>query len=106
MQHCLLDLQLFSYTAELARVFVGLAMSLIHGSTCNSVSCLIYGVTWQYMQQCMLDWQVPFFIAAPSTTLDPGLQSGGQIVIEQRPAEEMTHFKGQRVVKEGVQVRC
>ena len=48
--------------------------------------------------------QVPFFVAAPSTTLDPTMPDGSHIVIEQRPSEEITHFKGQRTVKEGVQV--
>ena len=47
---------------------------------------------------------MPFFVAAPSTTLDPTMPDGSHIVIEQRPSEEITHFKGQRTVKEGVQV--
>jgi hypothetical protein len=47
---------------------------------------------------------IPFFIAAPTTTLDASLQTGADIEIEQRPAEEITHFKGQRVVVEGIHV--
>ena len=47
---------------------------------------------------------MPFFVAAPSTTLDPTMPDGSHIVIEQRPSEEITNFKGQRTVKEGVQV--
>ncbi len=49
--------------------------------------------------------KVPFFIAAPTTTLDPHLPNGALIEIEQRPAEEITHFKGQRVVTENIKVR-
>ena len=33
------------------------------------------------------------------------MADGSDIIIEQRPAEEITHFKGQRTVKEGVKVR-
>jgi hypothetical protein len=48
--------------------------------------------------------KVPFFVAAPTTTLDPQLADGSLIEIEQRPAEEITHFRGTRVVTERVQV--
>jgi methylthioribose-1-phosphate isomerase len=37
---------------------------------------------------------IPFFIAAPTTTLDPNTAEGSDIVIEQRPTDEITHFKG------------
>ncbi|KAG1677121.1 hypothetical protein FOA52_000927 [Chlamydomonas sp. UWO 241] len=47
---------------------------------------------------------VPFFIAAPTTTLDAQMPDGASIVIEQRPADEITHFRGARCVKEGIQV--
>lgn len=48
--------------------------------------------------------RVPFFVAAPTTTLDPACPSGKSIVIEERPPEELTHFRGERVVVEGMQV--
>lgn len=32
------------------------------------------------------------------------VQSGSEIVIEERPATEMTHFKGERVAPEGITV--
>jgi methylthioribose-1-phosphate isomerase len=40
---------------------------------------------------------VPFFVAAPISTLDLTLASGGQIPIEQRAASEVTHVFGQQV---------
>ncbi|KAL4540995.1 hypothetical protein Ndes2437B_g05393 [Nannochloris sp. 'desiccata'] len=43
---------------------------------------------------------IPFFTAAPVTTLDPELRDGTLIPIEQRSPEEITHFKGQRVAAE------
>ena len=41
--------------------------------------------------------RVPFFVAAPISTLDLTLASGGQIPIEQRAASEVTHVFGKRV---------
>jgi methylthioribose-1-phosphate isomerase len=47
---------------------------------------------------------VPFYVAAPVSTLDLELASGEQIPIEQRPAAEVTHVFGVRVAPEGVGV--
>jgi methylthioribose-1-phosphate isomerase len=47
---------------------------------------------------------VPFYVAAPISTLDLTLQSGDDIPIEQRHASEVTHVFGARVAPEGVPV--
>ncbi len=47
---------------------------------------------------------VPFFVAAPISTLDMSLDSGSAIPIEQRAAEEVTHVLGQRIAPEGTVV--
>jgi methylthioribose-1-phosphate isomerase len=44
---------------------------------------------------------VPFFVAAPISTLDLTLASGDAIPIEQRAASEVTHVFGQAVAPEG-----
>jgi methylthioribose-1-phosphate isomerase len=44
---------------------------------------------------------VPFFVAAPISTLDLTVPSGDAIPIEQRPASEVTHVFGQPVAPEG-----
>lgn len=48
--------------------------------------------------------QVPFFVAAPVSTLDLTLASGEQIPIEQRAAAEVTHVFGQAVAPPGTVV--
>jgi methylthioribose-1-phosphate isomerase len=48
--------------------------------------------------------QIPFYVAAPSTTFDLTIQSGEQIPIEQRAAAEITHGFGRTTAPEGVQV--
>ena len=47
---------------------------------------------------------VPFYVAAPISTLDLKLASGADIPIEQRPAAEVTHVFGARVAPEGAAV--
>jgi methylthioribose-1-phosphate isomerase len=47
---------------------------------------------------------VPFFVAAPISTVDLRALSGADIPIEERSAEEVTHLGGSRVAAEGVQV--
>lgn len=44
---------------------------------------------------------VPFYVAAPISTLDLSLTSGDQIPIEQRAAEEVTHIRGQQIAPAG-----
>jgi len=47
---------------------------------------------------------IPFYVAAPMSTVDLQLASGAEIPIEERDPEEVTHCGGQRVVPEGVDV--
>ena len=47
---------------------------------------------------------VPFYVAAPISTLDLSLATGDQIPIEQRSAAEVTHVQGVHVAPEGVSV--
>jgi methylthioribose-1-phosphate isomerase len=48
---------------------------------------------------------IPFFVAAPISTLDLTLASGDDIPIEQRAANEVTHVFGMPVAPEGTQVQ-
>jgi methylthioribose-1-phosphate isomerase len=48
---------------------------------------------------------IPFFVAAPISTLDLTLASGDQIPIEQRAASEVTHVFGVPVAPEGTAVQ-
>jgi methylthioribose-1-phosphate isomerase len=47
---------------------------------------------------------IPFYVAAPVSTLDLSIASGEQIPIEERDASEVTTIGGQRVAPEGVRV--
>ena len=47
---------------------------------------------------------VPFYVAAPTSTVDLTLDSGDAIPIEERGADEVSHFGDRRVVPEDVNV--
>lgn len=48
---------------------------------------------------------VPFYVAAPTSTLDIGCESGRDIVVEQRdPAEVTEHWYGRPLAPEGIKV--
>lgn len=81
-------------------VVVGADRVCRNGDTANKVG------TYQIAISCK-HHGIPFFIAAPTTSIDLTLDSGDKIIIEERPPEEVTHTpqnNHQRVVVEGVQV--
>jgi len=44
---------------------------------------------------------IPFLVVAPESTVDRSIESGGEIHLEIRGDEELTHFKGQQVAPIG-----
>ncbi|MFN3431501.1 MAG: S-methyl-5-thioribose-1-phosphate isomerase [Candidatus Sericytochromatia bacterium] len=47
---------------------------------------------------------IPFYIAAPLSTIDAAIPDGTHIPIEERPAEELTHFRGEPIAPTGMRV--
>jgi methylthioribose-1-phosphate isomerase len=47
---------------------------------------------------------IPFYVAAPTSTIDHSTASGGEITIEERGSTEVTHVNGVRIAAEGVEV--
>lgn len=66
-----------------------------NGDTANKIGTYMLSIVAQHHG-------VPFFIAAPTTTLDPHMPDGSHIHIEERGSEEITHFKGQAVAARGI----
>jgi methylthioribose-1-phosphate isomerase len=46
--------------------------------------------------------KIPFYVAAPTSTVDLSLSSGDKIPIEERSPEEVTHIQGVPIAPEGV----
>jgi len=49
--------------------------------------------------------KIPFYVAAPVSTIDLSVADGSQIPIEERDARELTHIKDVQLAPEGIQVR-
>ena len=48
--------------------------------------------------------RVPFYVAAPLSTIDFNIKTGQEIPIEERSPEEVSHFQGKRTVPQGTSV--
>lgn len=46
--------------------------------------------------------RIPFYVAAPYSSFDLSINSGAEIPIEERCAEEVTHFAGKRIAPPGI----
>jgi methylthioribose-1-phosphate isomerase len=46
--------------------------------------------------------KIPFYVAAPTSTIDLSLSSGDKIPIEERSPEEVTHIQGVLIAPEGI----
>lgn len=66
-----------------------------NGDTANKIGTYQMAVVAKYHN-------VPFYIAAPLTSIDLKIPSGEQIVIEERPDREMTHVGEHRIAAQGI----
>ncbi|WP_158887819.1 S-methyl-5-thioribose-1-phosphate isomerase [Amycolatopsis anabasis] len=48
--------------------------------------------------------RIPFVVVAPWSTVDTSLPDGSSIVLEERPADEVTHISGEPIAPEGAPV--
>ncbi len=48
--------------------------------------------------------KIPFYVAAPTSTIDLSLSSGDEISIEERSPDEVTHIQGVLIAPEGIDV--
>jgi methylthioribose-1-phosphate isomerase len=48
---------------------------------------------------------IPFYVAAPLSSFDPDIPDGEHVTIEERPAGEVTGYRGTRWAPEGIAVR-
>jgi methylthioribose-1-phosphate isomerase len=87
----------FLKSGRIGCVIVGADRIAANGDVANKVGT--YGVAVLAKEN-----GVPFYVAAPISTLDLTLASGDLIPIEQRSADEVTHVFGVPVAPEGVPV--
>ncbi|MEM7515885.1 MAG: S-methyl-5-thioribose-1-phosphate isomerase [Planctomycetota bacterium] len=77
------------YEGKIDAVIVGSDRIARNGDVCNKIGT--YGVAVLAKEH-----GVPFYVVAPTSTIDPSLDHGDLIPIEERPAEEITEGYGKR----------
>ena len=78
-------------------VVVGADRIAANGDTANKIGTYMVAVLAR-------EHEIPFYVAAPLTTLDLSLSSGEQIPIEERDSMEVTHIREHQLAPDGVAV--
>ena len=78
-------------------VVVGADRIAANGDTANKIGTYMVAVLAK-------EHDIPFYVAAPITTLDLSLSSGAEIPIEERDSREITHIRQHQLGPEGVAV--
>jgi len=79
-------------------VIVGADRIAGNGDTANKIGTYMVAVLAH-------QHQIPFYVAAPISTIDLAIASGEGIPIEERDAKEVTHVRDHRLAPEGVNVQ-
>ncbi len=88
----------FLHSGRIGCVIVGADRIAANGDVANKIGT--YGVAVLAKEN-----NVPFYVAAPVSTLDLTLPDGTHIPIEERASAEVTHIQGVRMAPEGTVVR-
>ncbi|MFI3300143.1 MAG: S-methyl-5-thioribose-1-phosphate isomerase [Candidatus Gastranaerophilales bacterium] len=78
-------------------VVVGADRIAANGDTANKIGTYTVAIAAKYHN-------IPFYIAAPLSTIDTSIQSGDEIIIEERSREEVTHINGEIICAAEVNV--
>ena len=88
----------FMSKGEISCCVVGADRIAANGDTANKIGTYSVAVLAR-------ENKIPFYVAAPVSTLDLAISSGDEIPIEERHAVEVTHLQGYPIAPEGVRVR-
>ena len=83
---------------EIDLVVVGADRIALNGDVANKIGTYMVAVLARRHG-------VPFYVVAPTSTIDADCPEGGAIPIEERDPEEVLSFAGQRVAPEGIEAR-
>ncbi|WP_202906873.1 S-methyl-5-thioribose-1-phosphate isomerase [Abyssisolibacter fermentans] len=78
-------------------ILVGADRIALNGDTANKIGTFMLSVIAK-------QYNVPFYIVAPVTTIDFDIETGEEIDIEERSSDEVTHVYGNRVAPVGIDV--
>ena len=72
-------------TGKINAVFVGCDRVAANGDTANKIGTSLLALAAKR-------YNVPFYVCAPTSTIDMSCKTGGDIIIEERAPEEVTHM--------------
>ena len=81
---------------EIGCVITGADRIAANGDTANKIGTYTLAVLAK-------ENGIPFYVAAPISTVDMSLSNGDQIEIEERSSDEVTEFRGVQIAPEGVE---
>ncbi len=87
----------FMSKGRIAAVIVGADRIAANGDTANKIGTYSVSILAK-------EHGIPFYVAAPFNTIDTATASGDLIPIEQRAAREITHYQGNQVTPDGVNI--
>ena len=82
---------------EIDCVIVGADRIAANGDVANKIGTYTVAILAK-------EHNIPFYVAAPVSTIDLSLSDGSQIPIEERDSREITHIKDIQLVPEGINV--
>lgn len=85
-------------TAGINAIIVGADRIAANGDTANKIGTYALAVLAGYHK-------IPFYVIAPTPTIDASLRTGEEIKIEERSSEEVTFINGRLVAPKGVRAR-
>jgi len=88
----------FMRRGEVDCVIVGADRIAADGDTANKIGTYTLAVLAR-------EHNIPFYVAAPTTTIDLSLASGEEIPIEERSPEEITHIQGVAIAPAGIKAQ-
>ncbi|MBE9513052.1 MAG: S-methyl-5-thioribose-1-phosphate isomerase [Chloroflexi bacterium] len=86
----------FISRGKISCVIIGADRITSNGDTANKIGSYTLAVL-------AMEHGIPFYVAAPTTTIDLSLASGDDIPIEERSPQEVTHIQGVSIAPEGTQ---
>jgi len=85
----------FMHQKKIDCVIVGADRIAANGDVANKIGTYTLAVLAK-------ESKIPFYVAAPTSTIDLSLSSGDTIPIEERSPEEVTHIQGVPIAPEGI----
>lgn len=88
----------FMRNGTIKKIIVGADRVAANGDVANKIGTYTHAVLAK-------ENGIPFYVAAPISTLDPNTKTGDDIIIEERSVQEVAYIMNEQIVPEGISIR-